>query len=173
MSLFTRRKGLPASAGCGALSKPAVEPRPAFVKLLGEKESMRRLPLGGLVTPDVRRLFAAGLVLLAIVVWLHMVSWPSSWGGNYALEGDGARYVQMAIQMSGFDRLGNMPELGRDLARVLPPLLPMCIALSSLVTGEYYYSAHATEAATLLLAVGAAFLLGRSLSKSSGSALCA
>jgi hypothetical protein len=64
------------------------------LKLLDEENSMRRLQLGGLATPDSRNRFAAWLVLLAIFVWLHRVSWPFSWGDNYELEGE--RLVHVA-----------------------------------------------------------------------------
>lgn len=134
---------------------------------------MRSLRPGGLATPNALKPAAAALVLLAVFVWVHRVSWPFSRDGPYALEGDGARYVQMAIQRTAFHRLGNMPEFGRDLSRIYPPLLPACIAVASLATGEYYYSAHATEAAALLLAVLAALVLGRLLSQSWFSAVCA
>jgi len=73
--------------------------------------------------------------------------------------------------MAGFHRIGLMPEFGKDFSRIYPPLLPLCIAALSVVTGENYYSAHAAEVATLLLAIVAAFVLARILSGSALSAL--
>lgn len=110
-------------------------------------------------------------LLAAFSSWVYLVCWRA--GGNYEMDGDGTRYMQIAMQMVDFHRVGLMPEFGPDISRIYPPLLPIFLAISRLFTGEYYRSAHGAEAVTLALAVLAAFSLGWRLSKNWISAFCA
>lgn len=118
-------------------------------------------------------MYRFGPALLLLLIGMAPVfgaGWPA---GGYWLEGDGVRYVQIAIQMATFGRLGLMPEFGHDFSRIYPPLLPIFIALTKFITGEYYYAARAVVIASLFLAVMGAFFLSKLLSRSAVSALIA
>jgi hypothetical protein len=123
----------------------------------------------GLRTGMYRFGFAFLLLSIGTVLLLRATT-PAT---GYWLEGDGSRYVQIAIQIGTFGRLGLMPEFGHDFSRVYPPLLPAGIAVAKLITGEYYYAARAVVIASLILAVVGAFFLAKVLSQSSVSALLA
>jgi hypothetical protein len=132
---------------------------------------IRKASLGPKARPELYRIVFALLLLLIGVNTLFDICWPK---GNYWLEGDGARYIQIAIQMASFHRLGLMPEFGPDSSRIYPPLLPATIALTKqLITGDYYDASRAVVAVSLLLSILGAFLLARLISRSALSALIA
>lgn len=114
-----------------------------------------------------------GFALLLLLIGFFAVVGVCRPPDNYWLDGDGARYVQMAIQLVTFGRLGLMPEFGQDFSRIFPPLLPACIALAKQFTSDYYLASRTAITASLLLAILGAFFLARLLSRSALSALLA